>query len=163
MSSGIGLKPNQQAFDRLKDALTNPPVLKFFDAGKPVVLSVDVSKSGLGAACLQDDTPVAFASRALSDAETRYIQIEKEFLAAVIACRKFHDFIYGHRVTIETDHKPLITIVKKPLHAAPARLQRMHLQLQWYDLQFVYKKGKELFLADTLSRAYPDEPPEERI
>ena len=64
-------------------------------------------------------------------------------------------------MTIETDHKPLITIVKKPLHAAPARLQRMLLQLQRYDLQFVYKKGKELFLADTLSRAYPDEPPEE--
>ena len=88
---------------------------------------------------------------------------KRELLAAVFACRKFHDFIYGRRVTIETDHKPLITIVKKPLHAAPARLQRMHLQLQWYDLQFVYKKGKELFLADTLSRAYPDEPPEERI
>ena len=152
---------HQQAFDRLKDDLTNPPVLKFFDAGKPVVLSVDASKSGLGAACLQDDAPVAFASRALSDAETRYAQIEKELLAAVFACRKFHDFNYGRRVTIETDHKPLITIVKKPLHAAPARLQRMLLQLQRYDLQFVYKKGKELFLADTLSRAYPDEPPEE--
>ena len=152
---------HQQAFERLKDDLTNPPVLKFFDARKPVVLSVDASKSGLGAACLQDDAPVAFASRALSDAETRYAQIEKELLAAVFACRKFHDFIYGRRVTIETDHKPLITIVKKPLHAAPARLQRMLLQLQRYDLQFVYKKGKELFLADTLSRAYPDEPPEE--
>ena len=126
-----------------------------------MVLSVDASKSGLGAACLQDDAPVAFASRALSDAETRYAQIEKELLAAVFACRKFHDFIYGRRVTIETDHKPLITIVKKPLHAAPARLQRMLLQLQRFDPQFVYKKGKELFFADTLSRAYPDEPPEE--
>ena len=120
------------------------------------MLSVDASKSGLGAACLQDDASVAFASRALSDAETRLAQIEKELLAAVFACRKFHDFIYGHRVTIQTDHKPLVTIVKKPLHAAPERLQRMLLQLQRYDLQFVYKKGKELFLADTLSRAYPD-------
>ena len=108
-----------------------------------------------------DGAPVAIASIALSDAETRYAQIEKKLLAAVFACRKFPDFIYGRRVTIETDHKPLITIVKKPLHAAPTRLQRMLLQLQRYDLQFVYKKGKELFLADTLSRAYPDEPPEE--
>ena len=66
-------------------------MLKFFEARKPVVLSVDVSKSGLGAACLQDDAPVAFALRALSDAETRYAQIEKEFLVAVFACRKFHD------------------------------------------------------------------------
>ena len=116
---------HQRAFDRLKDDLTNPPVLKFFDAGKPV----DASKSGLGAACLQDHAPVAFASRALSDAETRYAQIQKELLAAVFACRRFPDFIYGRRVTIEPDHKPLITIVKKPLHAAPARLQRMLLQL----------------------------------
>ena len=110
------------------------------------VLSVDASKSGLGAACLQDDAPVAFASRALSNAETRYAQIEKELLAAVFACRKFHDFIYGRRVTTETDHKPLITIVKKPLHAAPTRLQRMLLQLQRYDLQFVYKKEKSFSL-----------------
>ncbi|KAK7101996.1 hypothetical protein V1264_020291 [Littorina saxatilis] len=151
---------HQQAFDRLKDDLANPPVLKFFDPAKPVVLSVDASKSGLGAACLQNESPVAFASRALSDAETRYAQIEKELLAAVFACKKFHDFIYGRQVTIETDHKPLISIVKKPLNDAPARLQRMLLQLQRYHLQFVYKKGKELFLADTLSRAHPEGPAE---
>ena len=152
---------HQQAFDSLKEELANPPVLKFFDPAKSVILSVDASKGGLGAACLQEEAPVAFASRALSDAETRYAQIEKELLAAVFACRKFHDFVYGRQVTIETDHKPLISIVKKPLNAAPARLQRMLLQLQKYNLQFVYKKGKELYLADALSRAYPEETPEE--
>lgn len=57
-------------------------------------------------------------------------------------------------MTIETDHKSLITIVKTPLHAAPARLQRMLLQLQRYNLPCIYKKGKHPFLADTLSRAY---------
>ena len=119
-----------------------PPVLKYIDPDKPVVLSIDSSKSGLGTACLQEDAPVAFASRALSDAETRYAQIEKELLAAVFACKKFHDFAYGRKVIIETDHKPLITIVKKPLHAAPARLQRMLLQLQRYNLELIYKKGK---------------------
>ena len=80
---------HQQAFDRLKDDLTNPPVLKFFDAGKPVVLSADASKSGLGAACLQDDAPVAFASRALSDAEAKYAQIAKELLAACLRAESF--------------------------------------------------------------------------
>lgn len=152
---------HEQAFQKLKNDLASPPVLKYFDPTKPVVLSVDSSQSGLGAACLQEDAPVAYASRALSDAETRYAQIEKELLAAVFACRKFNDFVYGRKVTIETDHKPLISIVKKPLHAAPARLQRMLLQLQSYNLEFIYKKGKELFLADTLSRAYPDNLPEE--
>ena len=119
-------------------------MLKFFDAGKPVVLSVDASKSGLSAACLQEDAPVAFASRALSDAKVRYAQIEKELLAAVFACRKFHDFIYGRILTIETEHKPLITIVKKPLHAAPARLQKMLFQLQRYDLVCL-QEGKRAF------------------
>ena len=152
---------HQQTFDSLKEELANPPVLKFFDPAKSVILSVDASKGGLGAACLQEEAPVAFASRALSDAETRYAQIEKELLAAVFACRKFHDFVYGLQVTIETDHKPLISIVNKPLNAAPARLQRMLLQLQKYNLQFVYKKGKELYIADALSRAYPEEAPEE--
>ncbi|KAL8570113.1 hypothetical protein ACOMHN_033792 [Nucella lapillus] len=62
---------HQQALNRLKDDLMNPPVLKFFEPTKPVVLSVDASKNGLGAACLQEDAPVAYASRALSDCETR--------------------------------------------------------------------------------------------
>ncbi|KAL8573729.1 hypothetical protein ACOMHN_019003 [Nucella lapillus] len=124
---------HEQAFQKLKDGLASPPVLKYFDPTKSVVLSVDACQSGLGAACLQDDAPVAYASRALTDAETQHAQIEKELLAAVFACKKFNDFVYGRKVTIETDHKPLISIVQKPLHAAPARLQRMLLQLQSYN------------------------------
>ena len=144
----------QQAFVSLKEELANPPALKFFYPAKSVTMSVDASKGGLGSACLQEEAPVAFASfasRALSDAETIYSQIEMELLAAVFACRKFHDFIYGRQETIETDHKPL----------SAARLQRMLLQLRKYNLQLVYKKGKELYLADALSRAYPEEAREE--
>ena len=132
--------PQQQAFEVLKEYISQAPVLKFFDPSKPVTLSVDASKSGLGAACLQDGYPVAYASRALTEAETRYAQIEKELLAASFACRKFHDFIYGREAIIETDHKPITAIVNKPLHTAPARLQRMLLQLQRYNLKFIYLK-----------------------
>ena len=57
-------------------------------------------------------------------------------------------------VIIESDHKPLETIFKKQLEKAPARLQNMLLKLQKYNIK-VYKKGKEMYLADTLSRAYP--------
>ena len=152
---------HQVAFEKLKEEISNPPVLKFFNPARQVVLSVDASKSGLGAVCLQDGSPVAYASCVMTETESRYAQIEKELLAAVFACTKFYDFTYGNKVVIETDHKPLITIVKKPLHVAPARLQRMLLQLQRYNLEFVYKKGSDLFVADTLSRAYIKEKPDQ--
>ena len=146
----------QQAFNILKANISQPLVLRYFDPSKPVTLSVDASKSGLGAACLQDGYPVAYASRALTEAETRYAEIEKE-LSATFACRKFYDFIYGRQTTIETDHRPLTAIVNKPLHSAPARLQPMLLQLQKYDLKFSYKKGTELYVVDRLSCSYIDE------
>lgn len=73
----------------------------------------------------------------------------------MFACTKFRDYVYGKPVVVETDHQPLVTILKKPIHTAPAHLQRMLLQLQSYDITLVYKKGKLMYLADTLSRA-PD-------
>ena len=70
---------------------------------------------------------------------------------------KFHDFIFGKTVTVETDHKPIEAIYKKPLYLAPVRLQRMIMKLQRYDIRVQYKKGSELYFADTLSRAHlPD-------
>lgn len=68
---------------------------------------------------------------------------------------KFKDNVYGKLTVVETDHQPLVTILKKPIHTVPARLQRMLLQLQAYGITLVYKKGKHMYLADTLSQA-PD-------
>ena len=70
------------------------------------------------------------------------------------ACNKFHDYFLGKNVTVESDYKPLGIIMKtESLLTAPMRLQRMMLQLQRYDLSLVYRKGSQLFIADTLSRA----------
>ncbi len=102
---------------------------------------------------MQDGRPVAYASRTLTDTETRYAQIEKELLAVVFTCTNFRDYVYGKSTIVETDHQPLVTILKKPIHTAPARLQSMMLRLQCYDITLVYKKGKHMYLADTLSRA----------
>lgn len=102
---------------------------------------------------MQNGRPVAFASRTLTDTETRYAQIERELLAVVFGCTKFKDYVYGKSVVVETDHQPLVTILKKPIHTAPACLQRMLLRLQSYDISLVYKKGKHMYVADTLSRA----------
>ncbi len=129
-------------------------MLKYFDLKKEVILSVDASAEGLGAVLLQEGQPVAFGSRSLTECQKRYAQIEKELLAIVYGCEKFHQYIYGKTVQMETDHKPLETIFKKSLQKAPPRLQRMLMRLQLYDLHVSYKPGKELYIADTLSRAY---------
>ena len=76
----------------------------------------------------------------------------------VFGCAKFEEYIVGRDTTIETDHKPLESIIKKPLHASPLRLQRMLVQLQRYpEINLVYKHGTSLHLADALSRAHPEE------
>ncbi|VDI08221.1 Hypothetical predicted protein [Mytilus galloprovincialis] len=114
----------------------------------------DASQTGLGAAVMQEDRPVAYASRALTYTETRYAQIEKKLLSVIFGLEKFHSITYGRTVNVISDHKPLESIMKKPLHAAPKRLQRMLLRLQKYDIILQYRPGKEMYLADTLSKAY---------
>ena len=95
-----------------------------------------------------------YANRALTDPETRYAQIEKELLAVVYGLEKFNTYRYGRQVTVESDHKPLEVIIKKPLHLAPKRLQPMLLRVQAYSINLGYRKGSTMYLADALSRAY---------
>jgi len=102
------------------------PVLQLYDVTKDVVVQCDASQHGLGS-CL---TPLEYASRALIPTEQGYAQIEKELLSVLYACERFHTYLYGRRFTVETDHKPLISIVKKSLTSAPKRLRRMLLRLQ---------------------------------
>ena len=147
------------AWKKLKDVVVSSPVLQFFDPRKEIKISSDASQSGLGAVLLQlhDDKwlPVAYASRSMTTAETRYAQIEKETLAMTFACERFDQYIYGGQFLIETDHKPLVSIFQKPLNDCPARLQRFRLRLQKYDFTMIYTPGHKMFVADTLSRSLP--------
>ena len=144
----------KEAFRKVTERLSAAPVLAFFDVHKPSVISCDASQTGLGAVLLQDHKPVAYASRSMTSAETRYAQIEKELLAVLFSLEKFHQYIYGTHVDIESDHKPLEIITQKQLCQAPPRLQRMLLQLQRYDYTLRYTPGRDMVIADTLSRAY---------
>ena len=85
------------AFEEIKIILTNtePGILTYYVVTKPVKLQVDASNSGLGAVLTQSNMPVAYASRSLTPAETRYAQIEKELLAVVFGCNRFHQYIYS--------------------------------------------------------------------
>ena len=144
----------EQAFNKLKQLVTVAPVLEYFEPNEELTLQRDASDTGLGAVLTQNGQPIAFASRALSDAETRYAQIEKELLAVVFGLEKFHQYTYGRPVTVQSDHKPLEVIVKKPVYNAPKRLQHLLLRLLVYDVNLLYRRGSQMELADTLSRAY---------
>ena len=76
----------ENAFQEMKSLVKKAPVLAYFDNKKTVHIQCDASERGLGAALLQNGKPVSFASRALTDTETRYAQIEKELFAIVFSC-----------------------------------------------------------------------------
>ena len=101
---------------------------------------------------LQEGEPIAYTSKSLTDTETRYANIERELLAIVFACQQFNTYVLGRPFTVESDHKPLEMIHQKSLASVPPRLQRMLLQLQQYNVTIKYRPGKEMLLADALSR-----------
>ena len=152
--------PSQdEAFEKLKTELTQPTVLTLYDPEATLKISADASAFGLGAVLLQQQLPsewkpVAYASRAMSETEQRYSQIEKEALSIVWACEKFSDYILGKRVQIETDHKPLVPLLSTThLDRIPPRVLRFRLRLTRFDYTITHVPGKSLCTADALSRA----------
>ena len=96
--------------------------------------------------------PVAYASKAFTECQWRYSQIENEMLAIVFGCEKFKEYLCGQeKIMVETDHKPLESILKKPIASAPPRLQKMIMKIQCYPLVVEYKPGRQLIIADALS------------
>lgn len=111
-------------FNNLKELVAAAPVLSYFDLNKHTIIQCDASSKGLGSVLLQDGKPVYYASRALTATEVKYAQIEKECLAILFSCKKFDQYICGNsRVTVETDHKPLIAVFNREICKAPRRLQ----------------------------------------
>ena len=90
-----------------------------------------------------EDQPIAFASKSLMDAETRYANIKRELLAIVFACQRFSTYLLGRSFIAESDHKPLEMIAMKNPAYAPPRLLRMLLELQRYDVTIKYRPGQQ--------------------
>ena len=108
-----------KAFEELKTALQSKEVLRYYDCNKPIIIQCDASQHALGGVLLQEGRPVAYISRALTPTETNYSQIEKELLAVLFSMERLHTFVYGRKTEVHTDHRPLISIIKKPLTSAP--------------------------------------------
>jgi transposase InsO family protein len=147
-----------KAFEAVKAELTRPTTLALYDQDAPTKITADASAYGIGAVLLQQQNkvwkPVAYASKSMTETERRYSQIEKEALALVWACEKFEDYVLGKEIQLETDHKPLVPLLgKMHLDSLPPRILRFKLRLMRFSYSIVHVPGKELYTADTLSRA----------
>ena len=151
-------KEQEDAYQKLKTALVNSPVMGYFDTKNESELIVDASPVGLSAILTQklpgenaSSKIIAYASRALTPTEQRYCQTEKEALAIVWGIEYFHLYLYGAPFTLYTDHKALELIFTNPLSKPPARIERWLLRLQEYDFNVLYTAGNKN-PADFLSR-----------
>ena len=96
--------------------------------------------------------PIAYCSKTLTDAETRYANIEHELLGVAGGLEKFHYFTFGRPVTVLIDHKPLIAISKKSLVNTPPRLQLLLLRMSNYNTELNWIPGKEMVFSNHLNR-----------
>ena len=147
-------------FDEIKATLSNAPVLCHYDQNLELGLACDASSVGIGAVLFHifpdgTEKPIYYASKTLSKTEKNYSQIEKEGLAIIFGVKKFHQFIFGRKFYLYTDHKPLLTIFSptKGISSTTAnRIQRWALLLSGYNYTIIYKNTKNHANADSFSR-----------
>ncbi|KAK2702658.1 hypothetical protein QYM36_018739 [Artemia franciscana] len=154
---------HNSAFTNIKESICDS--LSFLDpTSGNIELQVDASKFGLGATILQNGKTVSFASRSLNRTEQNYSQIEKELYTILFGCLHYHQYLFGQKFIVVSDHKPLQVVLNCPISKSSPRLQWMLLKIQPYDFTVIFRLGKEISVADALSLLYlPEEDTETQM
>ena len=149
-------KKRAESFDETKALISTAPLLKYFYPAETVEVQDDASCQGLGACLMQGDQSIQYASRALTETEKRYSQIEKEMLSIVHGLARFHIYTYGKVGTVYNDHKRLAAILRNlSVEDIPARLQRMLCRIMRYDLEFKKRALHMMYFADRCDHVIP--------
>ena len=138
---------HRQAFLQIKKIIAREVMLAYPDFSKPFVVHTDASHTQLGAVISQEGKPIAFYSRKLNPAQTRYTTTERELLSIVETFKEFRSILLGHRIIVHTDHKNLVC-----KHFNTERVMRWRLILEEYGPELNYIKGENNIVADALSR-----------
>ena len=143
-------EPCQRAFEDLKQAMMEDPVLALPDLTLPFEVQTDASNVALGGVLLQEGHPVAYESRKLGDVEQRYTAQEKEMLAVIHCLRVWRHYLLGAKFVVKTDNTGVSHFFTQPkLTAKQARWQEF---LAEFDFSFEYRTGATNRVADALSR-----------
>jgi transposase InsO family protein len=150
----------EKSFEEAKRALVSKHVLAHYEEGRPLILSVDSSAYGLGAVLAHrypdgSERPVSCVSRTLNDAEKNYSQFDKEALAIFYGVTRHHQYLFGRRFELKTDHQPLSYIFGEKAglpQTAASRLQRWATRLAAYEFTVKFVKSENNGPADALSR-----------
>ena len=137
----------QKAFDKMKDVISKDVLLTYPNFNKPFEIHTDASHTQLGSVISQDGKLIAFYSRKLNPAQTRYTTTERELLSIVETLKEFRNILYGHQILIYTDHKNL---THKEFNTE--RVMRWRLLIEEYHPILKYIKGSANIVADALSR-----------
>lgn len=145
----------QEAFDSVKQALTQAPVLRLPDFTQQFVVQTDACDKGIGAVLLQQGHPISFLSKALGPRAQALSTYEKECLAILLAIQRWRPYLQHEEFIIQTDHRSLVYLGEQQLTTSIQHKAFVKLMGLQYKIQ--YKKGVENIVADALSRQKVDD------
>jgi hypothetical protein len=144
----------QEAFDKLKQILSTELLLIYPDFSQPFIVACDASTKAVGAVLSQmrngEERPIAYCSRQLNSAESKYSVTELELLTLIFATKQFRCYIYGRKFTVYTNHRALKWLLN--LQDPSSRLTRWSVKLAEYDFVVEYRPNSRMHHADALSR-----------